>query len=64
MISVVDNRKPSPHHMPIRTSALRTLGAQGNVFAIEILSRRTGDRRGEDPVAFRCVICPTSGREM
>ena len=25
--------------MPIRTSALRTLGAQGNVFAIEILAR-------------------------
>ena len=30
--------------MPIRTSALRTLGAQGNVFAIECLSRRTRRR--------------------
>src|SRR5436190_8039034 len=39
--------------MPIRTSALRTLGAQGNVFAIESLLDEIATERGEDPVAFR-----------
>lgn len=39
--------------MPIRTSALRTLGAQGNVFAIESLLDEISTERGEDPVAFR-----------
>jgi CO/xanthine dehydrogenase Mo-binding subunit len=39
--------------MPIRTSALRTLGAQGNVFAIESFIDELADERGEDPVAFR-----------
>jgi len=39
--------------MPIRTSALRTLGAQGNVFAIECFLDELAARRGEDPVAFR-----------
>ena len=39
--------------MPIRTSALRTLGAQGNVFAIESLLDELAAERGEDPVAFR-----------
>lgn len=39
--------------MPIRTSALRTLGAQGNVFAIESLLDEIAAGRGEDPVAFR-----------
>ncbi len=39
--------------MPIRTSALRTLGAQGNVFAIESFLDELADQRGEDPVAFR-----------
>jgi nicotinate dehydrogenase subunit B len=39
--------------MPIRTSALRTLGAQGNVFAIESLLDEIASERGEDPVAFR-----------
>jgi CO/xanthine dehydrogenase Mo-binding subunit len=39
--------------MPIRTSALRTLGAQGNVFAIECLLDEIAALRGEDPVAFR-----------
>lgn len=38
--------------MPIRTSALRTLGGQGNVFAIEFLDE-IAHERGEDPVAFR-----------
>src|SRR4030095_7632579 len=39
--------------MPIRTSALRTLGAQGNVFAIESILDEIASERGEDPVAFR-----------
>src|ERR1700731_5045777 len=39
--------------MPLRTSALRTLGGQGNVFAIESLLDEVAYERGEDPVAFR-----------
>jgi CO/xanthine dehydrogenase Mo-binding subunit len=39
--------------MPIRTSALRTLGAQGNVFAIESFLDELAAELGEDPVAFR-----------
>ena len=39
--------------MPIRTSALRTLGAQGNVFAIEYFLDELAAERGEDPVDFR-----------
>jgi nicotinate dehydrogenase subunit B len=39
--------------MPVRTSALRTLGGQGNVFAIESLLDEIACERGEDPVAFR-----------
>jgi CO/xanthine dehydrogenase Mo-binding subunit len=39
--------------MPIRTSALRTLGAQGNVFAIESFLDELAAERGEDPIAFR-----------
>src|SRR5437879_10233122 len=39
--------------MPIRTSALRTLGGQGNVFAIESILDEIAAERGEDPVAFR-----------
>jgi CO/xanthine dehydrogenase Mo-binding subunit len=39
--------------MPVRTSALRTLGAQGNIFAIESFLDEVAAERGEDPVAFR-----------
>jgi CO/xanthine dehydrogenase Mo-binding subunit len=39
--------------MPVRVSALRTLGAQGNVFAIESIIDEIAQLRGEDPVAFR-----------
>jgi CO/xanthine dehydrogenase Mo-binding subunit len=39
--------------MPIRTSALRTLGGQGNVFAIESILDEIAAARGQDPVAFR-----------
>jgi len=44
--------------MPIRTSALRTLGAQGNVFAIESFIDELASERGEDPVAFRLRHLP------
>ena len=39
--------------MPVRTSALRTLGAQGNVFAIECFLDEIATERGEDPIEFR-----------
>jgi CO/xanthine dehydrogenase Mo-binding subunit len=39
--------------MPIRTSALRTLGAFANVFAIESFMDELAAERGEDPLAFR-----------
>ena len=39
--------------MQVRTSALRTLGGQGNVFAIESLLDEIAALRGEDPIAFR-----------
>jgi CO/xanthine dehydrogenase Mo-binding subunit len=39
--------------MPIRTSALRTLGGQGNVFAIESFIDELASAHGEDPIAFR-----------
>ncbi|MCJ9701090.1 molybdopterin cofactor-binding domain-containing protein [Bradyrhizobium sp. SHOUNA76] len=39
--------------MPMRTSSLRTLGGQGNVFAIESLLDEIAALRGEDPIAFR-----------
>jgi CO/xanthine dehydrogenase Mo-binding subunit len=39
--------------MPVRTSALRTLGGQGNVFAIESFLDEIAAERNEDPVAFR-----------
>jgi CO/xanthine dehydrogenase Mo-binding subunit len=39
--------------MPVRTSALRTLGAQGNVFAIESFIDEVAAENREDPVDFR-----------
>lgn len=39
--------------MPIRTSALRSLGAFANVFAIESMIDIVAAEKGEDPVAFR-----------
>jgi CO/xanthine dehydrogenase Mo-binding subunit len=39
--------------MPIRTSALRSLGGQCNVFAIESLVDEIAGLRGEDPITFR-----------
>ena len=39
--------------MPVRTSALRSLGAHANVFAIESFLDELATERGEDPVGFR-----------
>ncbi|RXH08768.1 xanthine dehydrogenase family protein molybdopterin-binding subunit [Bradyrhizobium guangzhouense] len=39
--------------MPVRTSSLRTLGAQGNVFAIESMLDEIAGLRDEDSIAFR-----------
>ena len=39
--------------MPIRTSALRTLGAYANVFALESFMDELAVQAGVDPVAFR-----------
>lgn len=51
--------------MPVRTSALRTLGAQGNVFAIESLFDEIAALRGEDPIAFRLRhLCEERAREV
>ncbi|MFO1328260.1 MAG: molybdopterin cofactor-binding domain-containing protein [Rubrivivax sp.] len=39
--------------MPLRTSAMRALGAYANVFAIESFVDELARARGEDPLAFR-----------
>src|SRR5258707_10964938 len=48
------------HHLvqraPVRTSALRGLGALPNVYAIESLIDDLAERAGEDPVAYRLSI--------
>ncbi|WP_116125441.1 xanthine dehydrogenase family protein molybdopterin-binding subunit [Lewinella sp. IMCC34183] len=38
---------------PLRVSALRSLGAYGNIFAIESFMDELAEQAGEDPVAFR-----------
>ncbi|MFI5030075.1 MAG: molybdopterin cofactor-binding domain-containing protein [Reyranellales bacterium] len=48
------------HHLvqrgPVRTSALRGLGALPNVYAIEMLMDELAARASEDPVAYRLSI--------
>ena len=48
------------HHLaqrtPVRTSALRSLGAQANVFALECFIDELAERAGEDPVSYRLSI--------
>ena len=39
--------------MPIRTSSLRTLGGQGNIFAIECFMDELAQASDQDPIAFR-----------
>lgn len=40
-------------HGPLRTSALRGLGAYANIFAIESFMDELAEKAGKDPVAFR-----------
>jgi CO/xanthine dehydrogenase Mo-binding subunit len=48
------------HHLvteaPVRTSALRGLGAMPNVFALECCIDELAERAGQDPVQFRLSI--------
>jgi CO/xanthine dehydrogenase Mo-binding subunit len=48
------------HHLvtetPVRTSALRGLGAMPNVFAMECAIDELAERAGQDPVAYRLSI--------
>ena len=48
------------HHLvpetPVRTSALRGLGAMPNVFAIECFIDELAERAGQDPVQYRLAI--------
>jgi len=41
--------------MPLRTSALRSLGAYANVFAIESFMSELALAAGADPVAYRLL---------
>jgi nicotinate dehydrogenase subunit B len=47
---IVDHFIPD---MPLRVSALRTLGGFGNVFALESFMDEVADAAGADPIAFR-----------
>ena len=48
------------HHLitepPVRTSALRSLGATANVFAMECCIDELAERAGQDPVAYRLSL--------
>jgi CO/xanthine dehydrogenase Mo-binding subunit len=48
------------HHLvpetPVRTSALRGLGAMPNVFAIECFIDELAERAGQDPVGYRLAL--------
>src|SRR5438445_12144835 len=41
------------HEMPVRTSALRSLAAYANVFAVECFMDELAQAAGRDPIAFR-----------
>jgi nicotinate dehydrogenase subunit B len=43
-------------NLPVRTSALRGLGALANVFAIECFMDELAERAGRDPVAYRLSL--------
>ena len=52
----IPNVKVSKHFIldsPLRTSALRTLGGYGNVFALESFMDEMARAAGADPVEFR-----------
>jgi CO/xanthine dehydrogenase Mo-binding subunit len=51
--------------MPIRTSAVRSLGAHANVFAIESFLDEIAGLRGEDPLAIRLrLLADSRGRAV
>ena len=51
--------------LPLRTSALRTLGAFGNIFALESFMDELAEAAGIDPVTFRLNhLEDTRGREV
>lgn len=59
---VVHHLVPQP---PLRTSALRGLGAQANVFALEGFIDELAERAGEDPVAYRLsLLSDARGRRV
>lgn len=47
--------KVADHHVagPLRTSALRSLGAYANIFAIECFMDELAEKAGKDPLEFR-----------
>jgi nicotinate dehydrogenase subunit B len=53
-------QKRMVHHLitdpPVRTSALRGLGAMPNIFAMECCIDELAERAGQDPVAYRLSI--------
>src|SRR5436309_963733 len=51
--TVVHHFIPDPR---VRTSALRSLGAFANVFAIECFLDELAELAGEDPVAYRLAL--------
>ena len=50
------------HHLvpapPVRTSALRGLGAMPNIFALECFLDECADAAGQDPLAYRLAMQP------
>ena len=46
--------------MPLRTSALRALGAHANVFAVESFMDELAEAAGRDPLEFRLAHCGDS----
>ena len=51
--------------LPLRTSALRTLGAFGNIFALESFMDELAEAAGIDPVTFRLNhLADPRGREV
>jgi nicotinate dehydrogenase subunit B len=44
------------HDAPLRTSALRSLGAMANVFALESMMDELAEHAGQDPVAYRLSL--------
>ena len=51
----IANVKVADHHVagPLRTSALRSLGAYANIFAIESFMDELAEKAGKDPLQFR-----------